>query len=144
MRTFAVLLALAGATPAFADTGSSTYDVTYSDAGTTCTANPVTLTKGKLTIAIKKGAVSVSFDPAFKLAGTVTKDGAISAKTATLIGTSVGGLSARYSVVGHAQNGTVQLALTAQYVRQDTNRPYCAQTWSVTGATSAPASRGSR
>jgi hypothetical protein len=134
MRTLAVLLALAFATPAFADDGTGTYDVTYADAGSTCTANPVTLTKGKLTIAVKKGALGVSFDPAFQLVGTPTKDGTINAKTAKLIGTSMGGLSARYSVVGHAQNGTLQLALTAQYIRQDTNKPFCAQTWNVTGA----------
>lgn len=134
MRTLAILAALALATPAFADDGTGIYDVTYADAGSTCTANPVTLTKGKLTIAIKKGALSVSFDPAFQLTGTPTKDGTINAKTTKLIGTSLGGLSARYSVVGHAQNGALQLALTATYIRQDTNKAYCAQTWNVTSA----------
>jgi hypothetical protein len=132
MRTLVVLAALA--TPALADDGTGTYDVTYADAGSTCTANPVTLTKGKLTIAVKKGALSVAFDPHFELTGKPTKDGTINAKTAKLIGTSLGGLSARYSIVGHAQNGSLQLALTATYIRQDTNKPYCAQTWNVTNA----------
>ena len=134
MRALAILVALAVASPAFADDGTGTYDVTYTDAGSTCTANPVTLTRGKLTIAIKKGALSVSFDPAFQLTGTPTKDGTVNARTTKLIGTSLGGLSARYAVVGHAQNGTLQLALTATYIRQDTNKPYCAQTWNVTSA----------
>ena len=133
MRTLVALLVLALATPALAD-DAGTYDVTYEDAGTTCTDKPITLTKGKLTIAIKKSALNVSFDPAFALTGTPSKDGTIKAKTAKLIGTSVGGLSARYSVVGRVDHGALQLALTAQYIRQDTNRPYCAQTWNVSGA----------
>lgn len=134
MRTLVVLAAISLATPALADDGTGTYDVTYADAGSTCTANPVTMKNGKLTIAIKKAALTVSFDPAFQLTGTPTKDGTINAKTAKLIGTSLGGLSARYTIVGHAQNGSVQLALTATYIRQDTNKPYCAQTWNVTNA----------
>jgi len=124
-----LLLILAVTAPAFADD----YDVKYEEAGNTCDTRPVTLTKGTLTIAIKKGVVSVSFDKAFALTGKATKDGTINAKTAKLIGTSVGGLSARYSVVGHTENGSLTLALTAMYVRQDTNKPYCAQTWNVTG-----------
>jgi hypothetical protein len=132
MRTLAVLLLLAA--PAFADDSvTGTYDVKYEDAGNTCTNNPVTLTKGTMTIAIKKGALDVSFDKAFSLTGTPSKDGSINAKTAKLIGTSMGGLSARYSVVGHAEGGKLQLAMTAMYIRQDTNKPYCAQTWNVTG-----------
>lgn len=134
MRTLVVLAAIALATPALADDGTGTYDVTYADAGSTCTANPVTMTKGKLTIAIKKGALSVSFDPHFELVGKPSKDGAINAKTLKLIGTSLGGLSARYTIVGHAHSGSAELALTATYIRQDTNKPYCAQTWNVTTA----------
>ena len=134
MRTLAALAILALSTPALADDGTGTYDVAYADAGSTCTANPVTMTKGKLTIAIKKGALTVSFDPHFELTGKPSKDGTINAKTAKLIGTSLGGLSARYTIVGHAQNGSVELALTATYIRQDTNKPYCAQTWNVTNA----------
>ena len=135
MRILAVLaVTTLAAAPAFADDAvTGTYDVKYEDAGSTCDPKPLALTKGTLTISIKKGALNVSFDPAFQLVGTATKDGTINAKTAKLIGTAIGGLSARYSVVGHAEHGSVQLALTAQYVRQDTNKPYCAQTWNVTG-----------
>ncbi len=134
MRTLAILAVLGLSTPALADDGTGTYDVTYADAGSTCSANPVTMTKGKLTIAVKKGALNVSFDPMFALVGKPAKDGAIDAKTTKLIGTSVGGLSARYAIVGRAQGGALQLALTATYIRQDTNKPFCAQTWNVTGA----------
>jgi hypothetical protein len=141
MRLLPALAVLALSAPALADDGvTGTYDVKYDDAGSTCDPRPLTLGKGKLTIAIKKTTVSVSFDPAYQLTGTATKDGTINAKTAKLIGTQIGGLSARYTVVGHAGNGSVQLALTAQYIRQDTNKPYCAQTWNLTG-TRAPAAK---
>ncbi len=135
MRTTLLTIALlAASAPAVADDAvSGTYDVKYEDAGNTCTQTPLTLTKGTVTIAIKKGALTVAFDPAYQLVGKPAKDGAINAKTLKLIGTSVGGLSARYSVVGRVDGSALQLALTAQYIRQDTNKPYCAQTWNVTG-----------
>ncbi len=134
MRMLPALFVLALASPALADDDvTGTYDVKYEDAGNTCSNNPVTLTKGTMTIAIKKGALDVSFDKAFWLTGKPSKDGTINAKTAKLIGTSMGGLSARYSVVGKAENGSLTLALTAMYIRQDTNKPYCAQTWNVSG-----------
>jgi len=136
------LIVVALAAPALAhadDAITGTYDVKYDEAGSTCDPKPLTLTKSKLTIAIKKGALNVSFDPAFQLVGKATTDGSINAKTAKLIGTQIGGLSARYTVVGRAASGSVQLALTAQYIRQDTNKPYCAQTWNLTGTRAAAA-----
>jgi hypothetical protein len=136
MRTVLVttLLALVFGTPAFADENVvGTYDVKYEEAGSTCNPNPVTLTKGKLVIDLKKSTLTVNIDTIYLMVGVPQKNGKVSAKTTKIVGTTVGGLSARYSVAGRVEGGMLQLVLTAEYVRQDTNRPYCTQAWNVSG-----------
>jgi hypothetical protein len=54
------------------------------------------------------------------------------AKTAKLIGTSIGGLSARYSVVAHYRRHARGRADRAD-IRVDTNKPHCMQAWNVIG-----------
>jgi hypothetical protein len=137
MRTllplFAVLVVVVGS-PARADQSvAGTYEVQFEEAASTCTPKPETLAKGKVVIAIKKRTLTVKFDSIYQMVGTPAKGGKISAKTKNLIGTSVGGLSARYSVSGHADNATLSVVLTAQYIRQDTYKPHCQQIWNVKG-----------
>ena len=134
MRIIAVLLVLAAATPAFADENVvGTYEVKFEEAGSTCNPPPVALGRGKLTIEIKKGVLTVNTDLIPIMTGTPQKNGKVSAKTTKIMGTTVVGLSAGYSVAGRVDNGMIQLVLTAEYVRQDTNKPYCTQAWNVAG-----------
>jgi hypothetical protein len=134
MRTAVIALALAAASPALADENViGNYEVKYEEAGSTCNPNPVTFTKGKLAIDIKKGSLTVNIDTIYQMVGVPQKNGKISAKTTKLVGTSVGGLSARYSVAGRVDGGMLQLVLTAEYVRQDNNKPYCTQAWNLSG-----------
>jgi hypothetical protein len=133
MRIAFVVVALA-ASPAFAeDNVVGTYDVKIEETASTCSPKPETLSKGKVTIAVKKASLTVKFDTLYQMVGVPDKTGTISAKTSKLIGTSVGGLSARYSVAGKVDGDTLALVLTAQYIRQDTNKPYCGQAWNVSG-----------
>jgi type 1 fimbria pilin len=133
MRIPLIVAALALASPAVADdTVAGTYDVKVEVTASTCDARPETLTNGKLALTVKQAAVTVKLDKVFPMTGEL-KDGAITAKTTKLIGTAMAGLSARYAVTGHAAGGTVDLVLTAQYIRQDNNKPHCAQAWKVTG-----------
>lgn len=128
------ILVLAAVSPAVADdTIAGTYEVKLEETGSTCDPKPETLSKGKLVITVKKDSVTVKIDAVYQMVGAAPKNGAISAKTTKLVGTSIGGLSARYSVAGHVDGGKVDLVLTAQYVRQDTNKPHCTQAWNVTG-----------
>ena len=130
----AVLAVAAAASPAHADdTVAGTYDVKIEETASTCSPKPESFSKGKVQIAIKKSALTVKFDAIYQMVGTVDRHNHLDAKTAKLVGTAVGGLSARYSVVGHAGGGTIELALTARYIRQDTNQPYCMQMWNVSG-----------
>jgi hypothetical protein len=135
MRTIlTILTVLAVATPAFADDNvAGVYDVKFEESGSTCNPPPLTIAKGKLTIEVKKGTVFVNTDLIPQMAGTPQKNGRISAKTLKVVGTTIGGLSARYSVAGRVENGMLQLVMTAEYIRQDTNKPYCTQAWNVAG-----------
>ena len=134
MRAIAVLLVLAAATPAFADENVvGTYEVKFEEAGSTCNPPPVALGRGKLTIEIKKGVLTVNTDLIPIMTGTPQKNGKVSAKTTKIVGTTVVGLSAGYSVACRVDGGMLQLVLTAEYVRQDTNKPYCTQAWNVSG-----------
>ncbi len=137
MRELAILAAVTAtlaSAPARADGGvAGTYDVKLDESASTCDPKPESFGKSKVQLSVAKGELTVKFATIYKMTGAVDKDGRITAKTVKLIGTSVGGLSARYSVVGHVTRGSVDLVLTAQYIRQDTNRPHCMQAWSVTG-----------
>jgi hypothetical protein len=133
VRAAILVAVLAVARAAFADdTVAGSYDVKVELTVSTCDAKPETLASGTLALTVKKTAVTVKLDKVFPMTGDL-KDGVINAKTTKLIGTSMAGLSARYSVTGRAGDDKVDLVLNAQYIRQDTNRPYCAQTWNVAG-----------
>ena len=135
MRTILPLVAvLAMSAPAFADENiAGVYDVKFEESGSTCNPPPVSLGRGKLTIEVKKGSVTVNTDLIPLMTGTPQKNGKISAKTLKTVGTTVAGLSARYSVAGRVDGGMLQLVMTAEYIRQDTNKPYCTQAWNVSG-----------
>jgi hypothetical protein len=127
--------ALLCAAPARADDDvSGSYDVKFEESGSTCNPPPVALRHGKLTIEVKKGATTVNTDLVPQMVGALPKDGAIEAKTLKLVGTTVAGLSGRYSVKGRVDGGNVTVVLVADYVRQDTNKPYCSQAWNVSGS----------
>jgi hypothetical protein len=137
MRALALLIvvtATLASAPARADeTVVGSYDVKVDETASTCDPKPESFGKTKVQLSSAKGELTVKFATMYKMVGTSTKEGAITAKTTKLIGTSVGGLSARYSVVGHATGGALELVLTAQYIRQDTNKPHCMQAWNVSG-----------
>jgi len=135
MRKLAVLIVLAVAAPALADDDniSGVYDVKFEESGSTCNPPPVALGRGKLTIEVKKGVVTVNTDLIPLMTGTVQKNGKIAAKTTKVVGTTVQGLSAKYSSAGRVDKGMLQLVMTAEYIRQDTGKPYCTQAWNVAG-----------
>ncbi|MEP6861938.1 MAG: hypothetical protein ABJE66_15045 [Deltaproteobacteria bacterium] len=129
-----VVTATLASAPARADENvAGNYDVKVDETASTCDPKPESFGKTKVQLSSAKGELTVKFATMYKMVGTATKDGQITAKTTKLIGTSVGGLSARYSVIGHAKGDSLELVLTAQYIRQDTNKPHCMQAWNVTG-----------
>jgi len=141
MRCFFVLaLVAAASSTAFADDASGSFDVKFDEMATTCTPPPVTLARSKVTIAInaKKNSVTVNIDTIPEMAGVPQKGGKVNAKTVKgtngVVPTTVQGLDAKYSIAGKIEEGgMLQLVLVAEYIKHDDKKPYCTQSWNVTG-----------
>lgn len=139
-----VLLAVAviGATTltAWADDIAGSYDVKFEEMGQNCKPPPVALGRGKLTIAIKKATLTVNIDTIPEMIGVPPKAGKINAKTLNgPLPTTVQGLDANYSIAGRVDDGgALQLVLVTEYIKHDDKKPYCTQSWNVTGAKTGP------
>lgn len=139
MRTLPSVLAgvfvLAASSAAFADEQvAGTYDVKFEEAGSTCDPPPVSFGRGKVTIEVKQRVLSINTDRIPMMYGTAQKNGKVKAQTPKL--EAVGGfdqLLGRYSVGGRVDNGMLDLILTAEYVRGDNKKPYCNQSWHISG-----------
>jgi hypothetical protein len=135
--TMAVLIVAATTASARADEAViGTYDVKFEEMASNCTPPPVALGRGKVTIDIKKDALTVNTDLIPQLVGVPAKNGKINAKTNKVVGTTVVGLSGKYSVAGRVEGGMLQLVLVAEYINQKDGRPYCTQSWNINGARS--------
>ena len=132
ITTLAVLVSLAS--PALADeTVAGTYDFKFEEMAHNCDPPPVALARNKLTISVEKTSLRVNTELIPQMVGIAQKNGKVNAKTIKVVGTTVAGLSGKYSVAGHVDDGVLQLVLVAEYIRQDTNKPYCTQSWNVSG-----------
>ena len=135
MRTLIVLLLLSA--PALADVDAAgAYDVKFEEVGHNCDPPPVALNRSKLVVATnpRKNSLTVNVDTIPEMVGVPERGGKIKATTLKVLATTVQGLDARYSVAGKVDDGgVVQLVLTAEYQRHDNHKPYCTQSWNVTG-----------
>lgn len=135
----AVLVSLAGSA-AFAEDASGSFDVKFDEMATTCTPPPVTLARSKVDIAtnLKKHSLTVNIETIPEMAGIPQKGGKVNAKTIKgsngVVPTTVQGLDAKYSIAGKIEDGgMLQLVLVAEYIKHDDKKPYCTQSWNVTG-----------
>lgn len=138
MRTLPALIAcataLGAATPAFAQQRvTGTYDVKYEEMASNCSPPPVALGKGKMTIEVRKSSLSINADLIPMMYGVPQKNGQINAKTRKVEATTVQGLAGKYRVAGRVENGQLTLVLVAEYIRAADGKPYCTQSWNVTG-----------
>jgi len=139
MRSFFVLALLAAmGSAAFAEDASGSYDVKFDEMATTCTPPPVALARSKVNIATKKNSVTVNIETIPEMAGVPQKGGKVNAKTIKgtngVVPTTVQGLDAKYSIAGKIEDGgMLQLVLVAEYIKHDDKKPYCTQSWNVTG-----------
>ena len=143
MRTFVItaLVLATLATQARAEDVNGTYDVKFEEMGTGCSPPPVALGRSKLTVASnpKKNSITVNIETIPEMAGVPQKSGKINAKTNKPLPTTVQGLDAKYSIGGKIdEGGMLQLVFVAEYIRQDTKKPYCTQSWNVTGVKGQP------
>ena len=135
MRSLIVLMLLSA--PALADVDAAgNYDVKFEEVGQGCNPPPVALTRSKLMVATnpRRNSLTVNIDTIPEMVGVPERGGKIKAATLKVLATTVQGLDARYSVAGKVDDsGVVQLVLTAEYQRHDNHKPYCTQSWNVTG-----------
>lgn len=135
MRALIVLMLLSA--PALADVDASgSYDASFVEIGQNCDRPPVSLRNSKLVVAVnlRKNSLTVNIETIPELIGVPERGGKIKATTLTVVPTTIQGLDGRYSIAGKVDDGgVVQLVLTAEYQRHDNHKPYCTQSWNVTG-----------
>ncbi|MEO6776847.1 MAG: hypothetical protein ABI467_28175 [Kofleriaceae bacterium] len=120
---------------ALAEDAAGSYDVKFDEMGHNCNPPPVALGRSKLTIATRKNSLVVNIDTIPEMAGVAQRSGKVNAKTLKgAVATTVQGLDAKYSIAGKIEEGgMLQLVLVAEYIRHDNKKPYCTQSWNVTG-----------
>jgi hypothetical protein len=141
MRSFLVLALVAAASSvALAEDATGSYDVKFDEMATTCTPPPVALARSKVNIAnnTKKNSLTVNIETIPEMVGIPQKGGKVNAKTVKgsngVVPTTVQGLDAKYSIAGKIEDGgMLQLVLVAEYIKHDDKKPYCTQSWNVTG-----------
>src|SRR6185312_8175616 len=141
MRTlFALVLVASLGSVTWAEDAAGSYDVKFEEMGHNCNPPPVALGRGKLTIATRKNSLVVNIDTIPEMAGVPEKGGKVNAKTVKgAVPTTVGGLDAKYSIAGKVDDGgMLQLVLVAEYIKHDDKKPYCTQSWNVTGLRGTP------
>src|ERR1051326_3830665 len=129
-----LVLVAAMAATASADDVAGVYDVKFEEMASNCKPIPVTLTKGKLTIEVRKGSLTVNTDLIPQMAGVPAKNGKVDAKTTKFVPSTFQGLDGKYSIAGRVDDsGTLAVVLVAEYQNHDTKKPFCTQSWNVTG-----------
>ncbi|CAN5503816.1 hypothetical protein BH11MYX1_BH11MYX1_49710 [soil metagenome] len=145
MRISALVLVIATVSSVYvraaaAEDAPGSYDVKFDEMGHNCSPPPVALGRSKLNIAQKKNSITVNIETIPEMAGVTQKGGKINAKTVKgAVPTTVQGLDAKYSIAGKIDDGGIlQLVLVAEYIKHDDKKPYCTQSWNVTGLRGTP------
>ncbi len=129
------VLAVTGVAVAWADAADAVagrYEVKYEEVTTNCENTGITLTRGVFEIEKRKAqTVAVDIERIPLMTGSAAKGGRVKA-TSKLGPTSIQGLNGRFSVAGTVNDdGVLQMVLVAEYYLN--NRPYCTQSWNVSG-----------
>ncbi len=127
--------------PAFADDLAGTYDVKFEEMGSNCSPPPVALVRSQLVVTMfpKKSSLAVNIETIPEMAGVPTKGGKLNAKTTKTVATTVQGLDANYSIAGKLEDGgLLHVVLVAEYIKHADRKPYCTQSWNVTGLKTTP------
>jgi hypothetical protein len=115
---------------------AGSYDVKFEEMASNCTPPPVTMGRGKVAIDVKKTTLTVNIELIPQLVGVPAKNGKIKANTAKVVPTPVTGLDGKYSIAGRIESGILQLVLVAEYINHETKKPYCTQSWNLSGVPS--------
>ena len=131
-----VLLVAAFGTARAEESIAGSYDVKFEEMASNCSPPPVTMGRGKLAIDIKKTTLTVNIELIPQLVGVPAKNGKIKANTSKVVPTTVTGLDGKYAIAGRVENSILQLVLVAEYINHETKKPYCTQSWNLSGVPS--------
>jgi len=134
MRTtlLAGVFVLAATSSTFAQAVAGTFDVKFDETGSTCSTAPVTYTRGKLVVEENKQGITVNIETVPQMVGGPAKKGSFKATTSTPKATTVQGLDAKYTISGRVdETGVIGLVFVAEY--QANKKPYCVQSWNISG-----------
>jgi hypothetical protein len=127
--TLGLLASLATAAAAEDDVVGG-YDVKFEEVANNCTGVGMNLTRGGLTIELRKGQLTVDIERIPVMTGVPAKAGKLRA-TSKLGPTSITGLDGKFSLAGRVQEGMLQLVFVAEYFVGRQAR--CSQSWKIAG-----------
>jgi hypothetical protein len=122
-------------TPVFAQANiAGAYDVKFQEMSTNCSPVPASYTRGTVKIDVSKSSLRVNIETIPQMIGVPAKSGKINAKMPKKAAFTVQGLDVKSTVSGRVDdNGVLQLVLVSEYTRIDNGKPYCTQSWNLSG-----------
>jgi len=107
------------------------YEVRYEEVSSNCTQTSIALTRGTLAINKKSKQLVVDIENFPLMYGAPAKTGKVRASS-KIAPSSIEGVDGKFSVAGRVDEGLIQLVFVAEYYVD--SKPFCSQTWNVTGA----------
>jgi hypothetical protein len=126
----AVATLLAPAVARADDAVIGVYEVKYDEVANSCTQVGMSMMRGTLQLKMKKGALVVDIERVPTMRGKPPRDGKFNAQS-RLGPSTIEGLDGKFSAIGRATDGVLQLVFVAEYFHK--RRPYCTQSWNVSG-----------
>jgi hypothetical protein len=113
------------------DPALGVYEVKYDEVANSCTQVGMSMMRGTVTLKMKKGKLVVDIERIPTLRGKPpAKDGKINTQSA-LGPSTIEGLDGKFSAIGRASDGVLELLFVAEYFHK--RKPYCTQSWNVSG-----------
>ena len=133
----ALVVLAVGASPARAERPAQgaaigVYEVKYDEVGNSCTQVGMSRAgRGTVALKNKKRKLLVDIERIPSMVGVMPRaDGKINARS-KLGPSTIEGLDGQFSVVGRVSDGMLQLVFVAEYFHK--RKPYCTQSWNVSG-----------
>jgi hypothetical protein len=138
MKTLIAMAVLVVASSAHADGVAGVYDIKLEEMANNCSTPPIAMRAGTLRLEVKQKSLTANIETIPQMNGVASNNNKIEAKTPKVAPTTVQGLDAKYSIGGRLSDaGMLDLVLVAEYSTK--GKPYCTQSWRVSGQKSTDA-----
>lgn len=106
------------------------YEVKYDEVANSCTQVGMSMMRGTLALRMKKGKLVLDMERVPSMSGKPPRAGKINVQS-RLGPSTIDGLDGKFSAIGRATDGVLRLVFVAEYFHK--RRPYCTQSWNVSG-----------